>query len=50
MNQLQTSDTGKTDPPDDHGNAPRYDESMQLADGGRSEALARLRERFLFNG
>jgi hypothetical protein len=49
MNQLQTSDTGKTDATDDPCNAPQYDESVQLADGGRREAVARLRERFLFS-
>ena len=49
MNQLQTSDTGKTDPTNDQSDAPQYDESMQLTDGGRSEAVARLRERFFFS-
>jgi hypothetical protein len=50
MNQSHTSDTGKTDPTDDQGNASQNGERKQLADGERSEVVARLRERFLFGG
>ena len=50
MNQSHTSDTGKTDPTDDQGDASQTDEGQQLADGERSEVMARLRERFSFGG
>ncbi|KMO78478.1 hypothetical protein EV589_4553 [Mycobacterium sp. BK558] len=50
MNQPENSDTANTDPTDDHGAAPRYDERLPLADQGRSEVMARLRERFSFSG
>jgi len=50
MNQSHTSDTGKTDSTDGQGDASPNDESEQLADGGRSEMVARLRERFSFSG
>ncbi len=50
MNQYHTSDTGKTDPTDDQGNASQNDEGIQLADGERSQMVARLRDRFLFGG
>lgn len=50
MNQPEISESGTTDPTDGQGSAPQYDESLQLADGGRREAMARLREQFLFSG
>ena len=44
MDQSHTSDT------DNQGNAPQNDQGKQLADGERSEVMARLRERFSFSG
>lgn len=49
MNQPENSDTANTDPTDDDGGAPRHDERLQPADQGRSEVMARLRERFSFS-
>jgi hypothetical protein len=50
MNQPQASDIEETDPTDDQSSTPQCGENLQLADGGRSEAMARLREKFLFSG
>lgn len=50
MNQPHVSDVGDPEPSDDQGNAQQNDESLELADGGRSEMIARLRERFSFSG